>query len=274
MNWFVYNKMLIPDKAPHVEPDLGGLDVMLKGSSAIIARYTSNFDCENQTQWWYVIKDDPMDISKLKTSNIRNQVRKGLKNTSVRKIDPIIHYNEMFELFSLVMSERPQHKNRNLKTFFNQTLNQFRGRVEIWGAYLNPSGKLVAYALAEVFDEYVNFREAYFNKVYHKFNVSNALFYTLNYYYLNELKTNYVCDGERSINHPTSIQNYLIKTLGFRKAYCVLNIKYKNKLIYTIISLLYPFRNITLKLGRFFIVFRNLYSLLKQEEIRRSCKIE
>jgi hypothetical protein len=269
MSWYVYNRMLIPDTAPHIEPDVTGLDEKLKRSSAILMRYTSNFDCGYETQWWYLIKDDMMEMSKL-TTNIRNQVRKGLKNSTVRKINPDVYYHKLYEIFKSTMVKRPQHKHKDLENIFMNSITQSRGQLEIWGVFFNESDTLIAYAIAEVFESYVNYREAFFNKEYHKFNISNALFYSMNFYYLNELKMTYVYDGERSINHPTEIQDYLIRTFGFRKAYCRLNISYKNFFVSFIIYFLYPFRNIFLKLGNSLIAFRNLYSLLKQEEIRKS----
>lgn len=36
----------------------------------------------------------------------------------------------------------------------------------------------------------------------------------------------YIVDGERSVNHQTNFQDYLIKYAGFRRAYCRLNMKF------------------------------------------------
>ena len=36
------------------------------GGVPLLARWTEDFDCGYETEWWYVIKDTPLDLSKLK----------------------------------------------------------------------------------------------------------------------------------------------------------------------------------------------------------------
>lgn len=43
------------------------------------ARWTDNFDCGYETEWWYCIKDEPFDISKI-NSKKRYEINKGKKN--------------------------------------------------------------------------------------------------------------------------------------------------------------------------------------------------
>ena len=54
---------------------------------ALFARWTSEFDCGYETNWWYVIKDKEFDLSALK-SNYRYKINKGNKNFDVRVINP------------------------------------------------------------------------------------------------------------------------------------------------------------------------------------------
>ena len=51
------------------------------------------------------------------------------------------------------------------------------------------------------------------------------MYYVVNYYLI-EKKNKFVTNGEKSINHDTNIQNFLIKQLQFRKAYCQLVVHY------------------------------------------------
>jgi hypothetical protein len=271
MNWFIYNKMLVPIKAPHIEPYLDNIHKILASSKAILARYTTNFDCGYQTQWWYVIKDDKMDLAKVK-SKYRGEILKGINGTSVIIIDKNNYYDEMFGIFKDVMRERSQHSKKDLSLIFSESLNQYDKIIDVWGVFINGCDKLVAYAIIDNYEDYVNYREFFFNKAFHKYHISNALVYFLNRYYLNEKQKKYVCDGERSINHPTNIQDYLIRTFGFRKAYCELKIIYRNKFIQFTVNTLYFFKPIIYKLKNFSILNRNLFSLIKQEEIQRSFK--
>ena len=102
---------------------------------------------------------------------------------------------------------------------------------------------------------------------YLKLYPSYALFYTMNQYYLDEKRFDYVNDGARSISHETNIQEFLIKKFKFRKAYCNLNIIYSPKIKF-ILSIIYPFKSIIslLKFGPFV----KINILINQEEIRRS----
>lgn len=261
--------MLIPDKAPHEEIDLTGVEEKLKKSNALMARYTANFDCGYETQWWYVIKDDKMDLTQIK-SKYRREVISGINNTNVKIINKEIYYNEMFELFSIVMGQRPQHKGKDMEVIFNNSLIQSNKNIDIWGVFLKESDKLVSYAVIDKYEEYVSFSEFFFNDAYLKYKISNALVYTLSKYYLNDESKRYVCDGERSINHPTNIQSYLIRTFGFRKAYCELRVIYRNRFIHLIVRVLYLFKSLIFKFKDMSVFSRNLYSLLKQEEIQRS----
>lgn len=67
--WKYYNHAAIPTTAPHqnvnLEPILDGSIWNLKG--ALLARWITNWDCKEETNWWYVIKDEPFDISSLKS---------------------------------------------------------------------------------------------------------------------------------------------------------------------------------------------------------------
>jgi hypothetical protein len=96
---------------------------------------------------------------------------------------------------------------------------------------------------------------------------SYALIYHMNEYYLNKNNFLYVNDGARSISHDTNIQDFLIKKIYFRKAYCRLNIIYRWDIALGV-YILYPFRNVISKMRNK--VFKKVFILLKQEEIKRS----
>lgn len=53
----------------------------------MLVRWTDNFDCGFETNWWYVIKDKPFDIDALKSKR-RYEIRKGRKNFGVEKVNP------------------------------------------------------------------------------------------------------------------------------------------------------------------------------------------
>lgn len=48
----------------------------MEGGIPLFARWTSDWPCGKETQWWYCLKDTPFDIEKIK-SNYRYKIRKG-----------------------------------------------------------------------------------------------------------------------------------------------------------------------------------------------------
>ena len=67
--WRYYNHAAIPICASHEVPDLSPLEDRsiwnARGGAPVLARWTSDWDCGYETEWWYVIKDEPFDITAL-----------------------------------------------------------------------------------------------------------------------------------------------------------------------------------------------------------------
>ena len=61
------------------------------------ARWADNFDCGFDTGWWYCIKDEPFDISKI-NSKKRCEINKAKKNFDVHVIDPTEYVDEIAEV--------------------------------------------------------------------------------------------------------------------------------------------------------------------------------
>jgi hypothetical protein len=114
---------------------------------------------------------------------------------------------------------------------------------------------IVLYSTVKLHPEYLSLYSSY------------ALFFVMNQYYLNEKNFLYVSDGARSISHETNVQKFLIQKFNFRKAYCRLNIVYRED-VNLLIKILFPFRKIFQKYNNF--LTKKAIVLLKQEEIRRS----
>lgn len=56
--WKVYHRVLLPKTAPHIPPSQTNVRKILLKRGLLFARYTSDFDCGKETEWYYVIKDD------------------------------------------------------------------------------------------------------------------------------------------------------------------------------------------------------------------------
>lgn len=60
----------------------------------LFALYPTDFDCDNETKWWYTIKDNTYDLNSI-NSKRRYEIRKGLKNFDVQQIDPLEYITEI-----------------------------------------------------------------------------------------------------------------------------------------------------------------------------------
>ena len=63
--WTYYNHAAIPSTAPHVPVNMGPLENgsiwKIKGGTPLLARWSTDWDCGCETDFWYVIKDNPCD---------------------------------------------------------------------------------------------------------------------------------------------------------------------------------------------------------------------
>ena len=56
--WRKYNGALIPISPPHVQVDISNVTLKVKETNSYFARWTSNFDCDKETEFWHVICDE------------------------------------------------------------------------------------------------------------------------------------------------------------------------------------------------------------------------
>ncbi len=107
-DWTYYNHGWLPTCAPHQIPDTTPLtNGELFKNGGVLARYTTEYDCGYETEWWYVIKDDVFDINALKSKR-RYIVKQGEKNFDVRVIDPEKYYEDIFCVAEKAFSVYPK----------------------------------------------------------------------------------------------------------------------------------------------------------------------
>ena len=114
--WRFYNHALIP-YCPEMERFSEKLsyneivkewksDSELKKSS-LFCMYPTDFDCKNETSWWYNIKDDEYNIDALDAKK-RYELKKGIKNFHTELIDPRKYVDEIFEVYEKSFSAYPE----------------------------------------------------------------------------------------------------------------------------------------------------------------------
>lgn len=270
--WKYYNHAAIPTTDPREMPDLSPVksgDIWKMDGSPLLARWTTDFDCGYETNWWYLIKDCPFDISELKAKR-RYAINKGIRNFDVRVIDPKNYVNDLFNIQIAAYSVYPEKYRPSVeRQEFITSLNKSKKHVYI-GAFCRETAELCGYLLLSNENEsYVDFKIMRSNPVHEKNGINAALVEGM----LREFDSfltygGYICDGARSINHETAFQDYLEKYFGFRKAYCKLHILYAPRIKW-LIDLLYPMRKLLLKMDRIGFV-HSLNAVLKMEEISRN----
>lgn len=269
-----YNNCLISKLAPHLIPDVSNIDMEIKKEKCLMARYITDYDCGYETQWYYVIKDDKFDISKLKAKE-RNIINNGKKNFAIKIINPMDYKDSIYNIYiemNKILSTNSR-SNISKEHFFDNF-----GKEIFIGAFDCVNGvetsNLSAYAIISLYDsskDVVNFSVLRYLPESRKKNVNAAIIEFICTHYMNSGKYLYINDGERSIRHDTTFQDYLIRYFGFRKAYCKLNVVYSKRLK-VVVKLLYPFRLLIKKISQYNRNIYNLYVLLYQEEIARSFK--
>ncbi|MEG2403216.1 MAG: hypothetical protein RSB34_09850 [Muribaculaceae bacterium] len=272
--WTQYNSALISNLLPHQSPSNNDIQLVkqyLNKGKSYFARYTSNFDCGHKTEWWYCIKDNGIDINKL-PSKQRYRINKGLKYVSIRKIEPKLFAKDLYTVAFNSFEEYPNEYRPHIDfDHFLMDINGFENKnCEVFASFDKQNGKLCGYSVCNIKDNVVFLSVVKVDPEYLDKEVNAAIGYFICDKYLNgETTIKYICDGERNIRHQTNYQEYLVKTFGFRYAYCQLNIIYLNY-VKVLIYILYPFSSIIHKIAHLSPFIYNISCVLKQEKIHRS----
>lgn len=271
MDWTYYNHAMIPSTPPNIVPDLSplkdGTIWKLEGKRILLTRWTSDFDCGKETNWWYVIADKPFNLQSIKAKR-RYEINKGLNNFEVRKINPADYTEDIYEIQVAAFSAYPEKYRPTVDhDSFIENVSHWE-KENVYGAFYKENGKLCGYSYITIKSNFINFDVLKTIPSYEKFGLNAALVYRLVDDY-NELLSNggFICDGERSINHETAFQDYLEKYFNFRKAYCTLNIAYNPKIKW-LVKMLYLFRKLLLKFDNISKIHL-VNALLKMEHIVR-----
>lgn len=232
-------------------------DLLKRGG--LIVRNLYDFDNDIETSYWYVIKDNFGGMDEL-SSNMRNQIRKCLKSIEIKQIT-----KEFLALYGYdVYCAAAENYKVKCKVPSNEEfLDRVNNGVEnqYWGCFEKSTGKLVAFCMNLVLDDYCNYCTMKAIPEYRKkYYAYYGLIYEMNRYYLDEIDLKYVTDGMRSITEHSNMQPFLIEKFKFRKSYCKGQIFYKWWL-YPLVLLIYPFRN--------YIKHGKIHAILNLETMRR-----
>ncbi len=276
--WKYYNHALVPMCAPHEEPNivktLNGKT--WKTGGVFFARWTTDFDCNEQTEFWYCIKDTPFCLNSLNAKK-RYEITRGLREFDIKIINLAEYIDQIFTVRAALHKTYPKQyiksdsEDDKRKITINIQTQCKDSRFRSIGAFVKGTDILCGYADIVDNGSYYDFVRMVVNPEYERFHVNAALVYGILENIKEDLeKGKYISDGSRNVSHITKFQDYLVKYFGFRYAYCRLMIKYR-PIVGFFVGLLYPFR----RCGIFKLKNNKIYlisSLLFQEELRRQTK--
>ena len=75
--WRKYNGALISSRPPHIESNSEKISLLLKEENAFLARWVTDFDCEKETEFWYVICDKNIGVEKYSV-NTRSKIKNNM----------------------------------------------------------------------------------------------------------------------------------------------------------------------------------------------------
>jgi len=226
-----------------------------------LVRNVFDFDCEEQTSVWYVIKESFNGIQDV-PSKYRSCIRKALDVFEIKKISKQFLMENGYEIYKKAI-ENYRVKAIPLEYWDYQTMiRQFDDTYDFWGCIHKESGNLAAYAINHVVGNTVDYQTMKFHPDYlAKLHSSYGLIYEMNRYYLGEMNISFVNDGARSLTNHSEFQPFLMQKFKFRKAYCKLNVVYKPWLR-VIVCTLFPFRK--------WIRINRVSAILNLEAMRRN----
>jgi hypothetical protein len=236
--WQVRNKMLLPLSMPHTIQivDQKKIKLALERTNAILAHWTDDWNRSESEWWWTCCDDKDYDLENIKNTDGRKNIRKGLRECSIERIDIEDFSNKAYQVHCEAISSYGVVKSSI------PTIDQFRdvfrrmskySGFEIWGAYVK--NRLVAFATCLVVDNAVTLTNTRSDPEYHKHRPNNALIYEITRHYLKNRNVSYVSNGPRNLLHQTSINSFLIK-MGYRKIYGRLNLVLSKKANFLILT--------------------------------------
>jgi hypothetical protein len=191
-----------------------------------MARYTTDFDCGFETPWYYVICDVPIDLKRLNRTG-RYSINYGLKYFYIQKIsNNMQNIRELYRVYKKASERYTNFASISDSDFVKHTITSFENNV-YYGAYLKRNDLLCGYVSIKEQDNIANFNTIKLDQDYFKLKLSYVLLFSVTDIYLRQKKFKYIHNGERSVRHDTEMQDFLIKWLGFRKAYANLYMEYK-----------------------------------------------
>ena len=267
--WRKYHGAIIPWEPPHFNFNLSTEQVSndIKIHKAFFARWTTDFDSEKKSDFWYIINDKKLSFNDY-SRNTKSKINRGLKKFNVKIISKTELISQGYCVYEKALKRYDVVLKKNSEIEFVNEIKSLGNSWQFWGVYSKKNNILVAFSLNRIVDDYCDYSTVKLDPDYLRDYSSYVLYYSMNKYYLNENNFKYINNGTRSISHQTNIHDFLIDKFKFRKAYCNIQVVY-SPFFNTLVRYLLPVRSFFSLIPLDF--FRKIYVVLHQEEIRKLC---
>ncbi|MBQ6769969.1 MAG: hypothetical protein IJP44_03185 [Bacteroidales bacterium] len=217
----------------------------------VLVRNTYDFDCQNQTCFWNLIKDSFGGLEEL-SSNTRKKVKRSLEHFEFKLVDAQLTKDLGYPILKATYDDYAVMDYAMNPDVFNEMMALFESsQYDYWGAFDRDNGDLVGFCVNRIWKEACGYETIAFIPKYKRKSTSYpyyGFYYSMNQYYLQEKGLRYVTSGTRSITEHSNIQPFLEEKFHFRKSYCRLAVHYKWWMKIAV-NMLYPFRK-TISLRR------------------------
>ncbi len=235
----------------------------LLSHGGLMVRNIYDFDCDEQTSFWFIVKDSYTGRSEFGKSTKCN-INHALNNLSFKLVDKEYVLRHGYR----VVEDAYKHYRVKDRSMTECDFKSWISRCDdvnndFWGVF--DDDNLVGLSVNRIIGSFCDLDATFVMQDYkaRKYSAFYGLFYVMIDYYLRQKGFSYISDGQRSISEHSEIQSYLINNFKFRKAYCRLYVSYR-WWFGLIIKMLYPFRNI--------IPYINVRAVLRLEEYNRQQK--
>ena len=242
-NYSLYRRAWRFSGAPHEETLLNKEECKaLLRQGGVLVRNTYNFDCQEETKFWFVIKDRFEGFDEL-PSRVRNKIRHAQTAFDYRLIDQALLKEKGYPILVDTFADYAVTDRTINEADFKAYLDKYQ--FDYWGVFNKETSELVGFSCVRRWTDSCEYDlSGMMTRYKHDGSYPYyGLYHAMNEYYLGKQGFKYVSDGTRSITEHSNIHEFLIQNFNFRKAYCHLQVHY-NWWMKVAVKVLYPFRRI------------------------------
>lgn len=222
--WQLSDGVLRPLAMPHIPiaVDRRLLRSVLRKHRTHVAIWTTDWASPRQTEWWWNCCDDPAyAIERVESARGRRSVRKGLSECETRIVPADEFASSAYGILAKAVrsyggTPPPEADYRSEI----KKMAEYPG-TELWASYFGS--EMAAFATCQIIDGAVTLGSTKSEPELNKHNPNAALFYTICNHYLTR-GVKYISNGWRTLWHPTSINDFLMR-LGFRRIYARVHVE-------------------------------------------------